>query len=67
MYLIYLHAGTAIGDIEEPELTIDMKETNEPATATNPRNWRVIEELFPYTNGKMDVIGCACDFNLGNK
>ena len=52
--------------MEEPELKINMKETNEPATATTPMNWRIIQELFPH-NETMDVLGCSCDFNLGNK
>ena len=52
--------------MEKPELKINMKKTNEPATATTPMNWRIIQELFPH-NETMDVLGCSCDFNLGNK
>ena len=41
-------------------LTIDMTEINEPATATHPINWKIIQEMFPETDGEGDVISCSC-------
>ena len=46
-----------------PDIMINMKATNEPATATKPVNWRVIKEEFPETSGVMHVLNCGCKFN----
>ena len=56
------YTGTTTGT---DRLKIDMKATNEPATATKPVNWRVIQEEFPETTGVMDVWNCICKFNWG--
>ena len=65
-HIVLIYSGTTTGDMEMPDIKINMKDTNEPATATNPMNWRVIQEQFPNTNGTMDVLLCRCPFNLGN-
>ena len=37
-----------------------MRNVDEPATATNPANWRVIKEVFPQSAGVMNVLKCKC-------
>ena len=42
------------------ERKIDMTGTNEPADATKPVNWRIIQEEFPDSDGDGDVVSCKC-------
>ena len=57
-HILYMSSSVSTNGFDH--LTIDMTEINEPATATHPINWRIIQEVFPETDGEGDVMSCTC-------